>query len=314
MVECERKNIISSSDTARLLIEWREYLMAERGFGRNTVAAYCKDTDNFFAYLVKKKKSSDLTLLTLNDFRAYMRHLRIDKGLLKQSVARHISSLRAFFYFLARRHNIVVSSAQSIKTPKKPEILPRPIEFKHIHALIEKISTVNAAPWVKARDEAILYLLYGAGLRISEALGLRLRDFQSGADRLYIYGKGKKERVVPLFPEIKEKIAYYLSLQPFSLPKEGALFRGVKGGALQPRVFYDALEKAKFSAGLTEDVSPHMLRHSFATHLLARGGDLRLIQKALGHESLSATERYVKVTQSAALSAFKNAHPRGCEG
>jgi integrase/recombinase XerC len=199
-----------------------------------------------------------------------------------------------------------------VRTPKIGKTLPRPLAVaaaRRITATVE-LNDGTHAPWIDARDAAVLALLYGSGLRISEALGLTRADIASGRDAVTVTGKGRKQRMVPVLPQVQALIADYVKLCPYHLPPDGPLFVGAKGGPLSPRIVQLAMARLRGALGLPDTATPHALRHSFATHLLARGGDLRAIQELLGHASLATTQIYTEVDAERLIEAYRSAHPR----
>jgi len=230
-----------------------------------------------------------------------------------RSLMRQLAALRSFARHLEREGHGTASAFAAVRSPKAPRNLPRPLSAESAVAVTgtELRAGENRKPWILARDAAVLSLLYGAGLRISEALGLRRRDAPiHGTDAITVTGKGAKMRSVPVIPAIRRAVEEYLRLCPYGLPPEGPLFVGVRGGPLSPRIIQLAVEELRGALGLPDSATPHALRHSFATHLLARGGDLRGIQELLGHASLSTTQLYTKVDAARLMDAFEAAHPR----
>lgn len=253
-------------------------------------------------------KSADLSSLHVSDFRAFLSKRRKD-GLGPRSLARALSAVRSFFRFLDRHKGIRCEALAAVRTPKQPRSLPRPLSEDNARQVIDSIGDTAPEGWVAARDMAVLMLLYGGGLRISEALSLAAKDLNNG-DMLRVIGKRNKERLVPLLPIVRTAIDQYLALCPYSPKGDAPLFLGVRGGRLGPRAVQAAMRQARIALGLPESATPHALRHSFATHLLGAGGDLRTIQELLGHASLSSTQLYADVDSALLLKTFQNAHPR----
>ncbi len=295
------------------LREWKEYLQKERGYSPNTIRAYIKDVYDALVFFKTRCGIERFEQIEREHIRKRLQDNQTRAGLSKQSACRKLSALRSFQNFLELRGEAISPAVQAARAPKKPDLLPRPIRYDKLEAANEAIlcETDGEKRWVNLRDVAVSAFLYGCGLRISEALAITKGAYLQAKDTIYVTGKGKKQRIVPMIPEVKEKIDAYLHALPFRLSDHDPIFRGVKGGALNPRVYFKTLNEAGITAGISEKLTPHVLRHSFATHILETGGNLRVIQKLLGHESLSATERYTKVTPTAALKAFHNAHPRG---
>ena len=224
---------------------------------------------------------------------------------------RTLAGARAFARFLERNGKGSVGALSAVRAPKIGKTLPRPLAVSGARAVADPDIAAGDGrePWIHARDAAVLGLLYGCGLRISEALGLKRSEF-GARDVLTVIGKGRKQRMVPLIPAVAKLIADYVALCPYDLPEEGPLFVGAKGGPLSPRLVQLAMARLRGALGLPETATPHALRHSFATHLLARGGDLRSIQELLGHASLSTTQIYTEVDADRLIEAYRSAHPR----
>ncbi len=235
------------------------------------------------------------------DFRAYLA-ARAQDGIGRSSTARALSTLRGFFRFLDRRGFAKNAALAAVRTPKLPRSVPKPLSAEDARLALERIVALAEAPWIGQRDLAILTLLYGCGLRLSEALGLMRGEAPLEPGMLSITGKGRKTRLVP--------VAAYLALCPHRLAAKGPLFVGVRGGPLNPRLVQRQMQRLRALLGLPETATPHALRHSFATHLLAGGGDLRSIQELLGHASLSTTQRYTAVDAERLLAVYERAHPR----
>ncbi len=250
----------------------------------------------------------DLENLTTTDFRGYLAK-RHNDGLSRSSTARAVSTLRNFFKFLDRHELAHNAAIKAVKTPKLPRSIPKPLSEVEAREALLSIGDLHDTPWIAARDIAILTLLYGCGLRISEALNLNVEDVPDG-DAMVITGKGKKQRVVPVLPIVLDAIQYYLDLYPQRLKKNGPLFVGVQGKRVNSGVIQRQVRKLRAYLGLPASATPHALRHSFATHLLAGGGDLRTIQELLGHESLSTTQRYTEVDQARLIKVYRDSHPR----
>lgn len=298
------------------ILGWRQGLVGERRLSGNTLSAYDRDLRQFLAFLDTRRARptsvADLVALKPRDVRAFMAARRVD-GACGRTLMRSLAGLRSFARHLEREGHGSLAALGAVRSPKVERRLPRPLPLEAARA----ITTVDARlgedrePWILARDAAVLTLLYGAGLRISEALGLRRRDAPGpGIDALTVVGKGGKERMVPILPVVGRSIADYLDLCPHVLPADGLLFVGARGGPLSPRVIQYAVAGLRGALGLPDSATPHALRHSFATHLLGRQGELRAIQELLGHASLSSTQIYTKVDAARLMSAFDAAHPR----
>jgi integrase/recombinase XerC len=293
---------------------WLHNLGAERRMSPKTVEAYRRDVLQFLAFLAGHLGGAaslrDLAALTPADVRAFMAARR-GAGIGSRSLMRVLAGNRAFARFLERSGKGKVGALAAVRTPKIPKTLPRPLAGAAARRMTDPDLAAGDArePWIHARDAAVLALLYGCGLRISEALGLRRAD-TGAADALTVMGKGRKQRMVPLLPQVTKLIADYVALCPYDLAEDGPLFVGAKGGPLSPRLIQLAMARLRGALGLPETATPHALRHSFATHLLARGGDLRSIQELLGHASLSTTQIYTEVDADRLIEAYRSAHPR----
>jgi integrase/recombinase XerC len=291
------------------------YLGAERRLSPKTVEAYQRDVLQFLGFLAAHDGApaslSKLATLTPADVRAFMAARRAH-NVGSRSLMRALAGLRAFARFLERHGKGKVGALAAVRAPKLARTLPRPLAA----GAAKRVADPDVAagdgrePWVHARDAAVLALLYGSGLRISEALGLKRGDFDGGRDAVTVIGKGGKQRMVPVLSQVASLVAAYVALCPCELPDDGPLFVGTKGGALSPRIIQLAMARLRGALGLPESATPHALRHSFATHLLARGGDLRSIQELLGHASLATTQIYTEVDAERLLEAYRDAHPR----
>ena len=278
----------------------------------NTLTAYRHDITEFLAFLSDHNGGSGglgaIASLSQSDLRAWMAHART-RGLSARSLARALSAVKTFVAWVADREGVDATTILSARGPKYHRKLPRPLTVEGALDMIGRVGDQASEDWIAARDIAVLTLLYGCGLRISEALGL------TGAalplpDILRIRGKGDKERLVPTLPAAAEAVARYGALCPFDLNRTDALFRGARGGPLNPRLIALVMEKARMQLGLPSSATPHAMRHSFATHLLSAGGDLRAIQELLGHASLSTTQAYTAVDAARLMEVYEAAHPR----
>ncbi len=297
---------------------WLKHVGAERRMSPKTVEAYRRDALQFLHFLAEHLGGApslkQLAALTPADVRAFLAARRA-QNIGGRSLMRSLAGLRAFGRFLERNGKGKVGALAAVRAPKIARTLPRPLAVDAAKDMADPDSAAGdgRAPWIHARDAAALTLLYGCGLRISEALGLKRADVGSReimADVITVMGKGRKQRMVPLIPAVAKLIGAYIALCPFDLPDDGPLFVGAKGGPLSPRVVQLAMARLRGALGLPETATPHALRHSFATHLLARGGDLRSIQELLGHASLSTTQIYTAVDAERLIEAYRNAHPR----
>lgn len=302
---------MTPAPTPHLLERWRSHLADNRRRSLHTVRAYVATAERLVDFLGEHwgeaATAQRLGCATQSDLRAFLASRRGD-GLTNRSTARELSAIRAFLAFVASEAG-GDGTTPRIKGPRLKRSLPRPIAPDDIMALGDSLAGRNAAAWVKARDWAVLLLLYGAGLRISEATGLTAAVLPVG-ETLRIIGKGNKPRIVPLLPQLRDAITHYAALVPFPLEGNQPLFRGTRGGPLSPALVRRAMMNARRLLGLPEDATPHALRHSFATHLLAGGADLRSLQELLGHASLSSTQIYTQVDAAHLLDVYESAHPR----
>lgn len=302
------------SPAARDLIEhWLKHLSALGGMADNTLEAYRHDVLGFVAFMTghfgEATGLGPLKTLKPTDMRAWMAHERARK-VSARSLARELSAVKSFFRWFAERDGFDPTAVLATRSPKFQKKLPRPLAKDAAIAMIDTVEMQSPKDWISARDVAVVTLLYGCGLRISEALGLKAGDAPL-PDVLRITGKGGKERVVPVLDAAKRAVARYARLVPFQLDPDDALFRGVRGGVLSSRMIAKAMENARHQLGLPATATPHAMRHSFATHLLEAGGDLRAIQELLGHASLSTTQAYTAVDTARLMEVYANAHPRG---
>ena len=302
-----------AADTISALSRWRRYLETERRVSNHTLNAYGRDVGTFIVFLGSYKGTVVgprlLAGLQVRDFRAFLASRRND-GLSPQSTGRILSSIRNFYRYLARAEGIENDAIDAVQSPKKPHRVPRPLTEEAARSVIEVLPDFSDEDWVAARDIAVISLLYGCGLRIGEALALNKGD-QPKSDTMRVVGKRNKERVVPILPAVMLAIDDYTKKCPYHLPPDGPLFVGKRGGRLNPRVIQGAMQKARIALALPETATPHALRHSFATHLLSRGGDLRTIQELLGHSDLKATQVYTEVDSARLKDVYDQAFKRG---
>jgi integrase/recombinase XerC len=308
---------VLAADDARFAAQrWYDWLAKEKRYSRHTLRAYGQDIAGFFAFMAEHlggpASIADLSSLRPADFRAYLNRRRMD-GLEATSLARSLSTVRGFFRRLQREGHSISAAASLIRTPKRKQSLPKPLSQPAALQIIEQAESAHAEPWLQARDAALLLLLYGAGLRLGEAIGLNGRDRPRG-DSLTVTGKGNKQRLLPILPVVREAIEAYAKLCPYAITADGPLFFGARGKRLDPAIMQKAMRDARRALLLPETATPHALRHSFATHLLGGGGDLRTIQELLGHASLSTTQRYTDVDAEALLKVYEGAHPRATMG
>jgi integrase/recombinase XerC len=306
---------IIAPDVAAEISRWLGHLGAERRLSPKTLEAYRRDVGQFLGFLAGHLGGAPslkhLAKLTPADVRAYMAARR-SEGLGSRSLMRALAGARSFARYLERNGKGKVGALSAVRTPKLARTLPKPLPVSAARRVTDADLRAgeNREPWILARDAAVLALLYGAGLRVSEALGLRRREFDAKRDAITVTGKGNKTRMVPLLPQVAALIADYLALCPFEAEADAPLFAGARGGPLSARVVQLAMARLRGALGLPDSATPHALRHSFATHLLARGGDLRAIQELLGHASLSTTQIYTAVDAERLLDVYASTHPR----
>ncbi|MEL7107223.1 MAG: tyrosine recombinase XerC [Pseudomonadota bacterium] len=295
------------------LSDWLSGLGALRGRSAATQNAYRADLSRFFAFL-KDYHGGDaggaapLARLTTQDMRAWMAHER-SRGLGARSLARALSAVKSFVSWLAERDGFDPTAVLAVRAPKFTQGLPRPLAVPSAEAVLAQVESQASDDWTAARDVAVLTLLWGCGLRISEALGLT-GDMLPLRDTVVIRGKGDKERMVPVIAPARVAMEAYLAITPYPPEPGSPVFRGARGGVLSPRVIQKAMAEARAALGLPATATPHAMRHSFATHLLDAGGDLRAIQELLGHASLSTTQAYTAVDTARLMDVYKAAHPR----
>ena len=300
------------SEVERQIAGWQRDLGAVRRLAPNTLEAYGRDLGQFLGFLASHT-GGPVSLATLGamrgaDVRAFMAMRRGD-DVSSRSLARALSAIKSFFRFLEREGVLSTEALNVIKAPKQGRPLPRALTVGEARGAIAATAELEERPWVAARDMAVLSLCYGAGLRISEALALTRADLEG--EVLRVTGKGGKTRMVPLIAAVRASVETYLGICPFKLGPSQPLFRGVRGGVLSPRLIQMRVAQLRGALGLPPSATPHALRHSFATHLLGRGGDLRAIQELLGHASLSTTQVYTAVDTERLLESYRAAHPRG---
>lgn len=294
------------------LAHWLATQKSLDGAAENTLIAYRGDLVDFLAFMTTHHGAPQglgaLRQISVADMRAWMASQRA-QGVAARSLARKLSAVKSFYRWLAEREGFEPTAVLSTRAPKFRKKLPRPLDETAARRMIETVELQSQTDWVAARDVAVLTLLYGCGLRISEALGLRQGDAPLPAV-LRILGKGGKERVVPVLPVARAAVETYRALCPHSGTRDDPLFRAVRGGALAPRTIQKVTAQAREQLGLPASATPHALRHSFATHLLAAGGDLRAIQELLGHASLSTTQAYTAVDTARLMEIYARTHPR----
>ncbi|MEA2992023.1 MAG: integrase/recombinase XerC [Alphaproteobacteria bacterium] len=304
-------------DVAAQVARWLAHLGAERRMSPKTLEAYQRDVNQFLGFLAEHLGGApslkQLAKITPQDVRAFMAGRRAS-GIGGRSLMRNLAGARSFARFLERNGKGKVAALAAVRAPKISKSLPKPLAAAAAKRMTETDLRAGEErePWIFARDAAALALLYGSGLRISEALGLKRGDVSApgAGDAITVLGKGGKSRMVPVLPQVLELIAEYVSLCPYDLPPNGPLFVGARGGTLSPRILQLTMARLRGGLGLPDSATPHALRHSFATHLLARGGDLRAIQELLGHASLSTTQIYTEVDTARLIEVYRNTHPR----
>lgn len=302
---------MTEPDAAQLLQEWLAVLRHQRRLSPHTLRAYGDDASRFVEFLSGHVGGS-VTAGALNslrpaDIRAFLTLRRAD-GLGPRGVQRAVAALRSFFRHLERSGVASSAAVQAVRSPKMPHTLPRPLGERDALRVMTEAGD-NRRKWIAARNTALITLLYGTGLRISEALSLRRSDVPL-ADRITVIGKGRKERVVPVIDAVRDATAAYVRVCPFDAGKNGPLFISIKGAAMTAREAQRIMQDLRSRLGLPPSATPHALRHSFATHLLQNGGDLRAVQELLGHASLSTTQKYTEVEERRVMAIYESAHPR----
>ncbi|MEP2531971.1 tyrosine recombinase XerC [Shimia sp.] len=278
----------------------------------NTLTAYRGDVVEFLVFMTGHKGGpqgiAPLTDLSVSDMRSWMAHARAG-GLGARSLSRKLSAVKSFYRWLAEREDFDPTAVLSARAPKYQRKLPRPLPEDAARAVLETVELQSDKSWIGARDTAVMTLLYGCGLRISEALGLKVKDAPLPVS-LRIVGKGGKERLIPVIDAARDAVQSYLRLCPYAADPDSPLFRGARGGALSARQIQKTMERTRMQLGLPATATPHAMRHSFATHLLAAGGDLRAIQELLGHASLSTTQTYTEVDAARLMEVYNRTHPK----
>jgi len=299
------------------MARWLSHLGTERRLSPKTLEAYGRDLrqclDFLCAHWGERVTLERFAALEATDIRAFMAMRRAD-DIAGRSLMRALAGLRSFGRFLEREGKGKVGALSAIRAPKVAKSLPKPLPMASAKRLADADERAGEEreSWILARDAAVMALLYGSGLRISEALGLKRREVPrpGEGDVLVVTGKGNKTRMVPVLQNVLELVQEYVAMCPYSLPAEGPIFVGARGGPLSPRIIQLAMERLRGALGLPDSATPHALRHSFATHLLSRGGDLRAIQELLGHSSLSTTQVYTGIDSARLLEVYASAHPR----
>ncbi|MDR3375270.1 MAG: tyrosine recombinase XerC [Ancalomicrobiaceae bacterium] len=307
--------VFAAPDLAAAIADWQRFLAAERRYSSATLEAYERDIRQFLQFLsVHMGETPTVRLLSEvrpADLRGFLASRR-GVGVAARSLGRQLAGIRSLVKFLEKRGEANGATYSATRSPKAKKSLPKALAVDEALKVVDADASLSEEPWIAARDAAVLSLLYGAGLRISEALSLTRAAAPIGEARmLRITGKGGKTRLVPILPKVAAAIEAYIALCPWPLGSSDPLFRGEKGGPLSPRMIQRAIEAMRGSLGLAETATPHALRHSFATHILSDGGDLRTIQELLGHASLSTTQVYTHVDAARLIEVYRATHPRG---
>lgn len=303
---------LCAGDLADALDHWGQWLRVEKNLSRHTLRAYGGDVGHFINFLFDHKGKNpglnDLSDVSLRDFRAWMARKAMD-GASNASRARSLSGIKNLLSWLDKQGVMHNAAIKTVRTPKIAHKLPRPLHEKQAREVIENAGIAEKQDWIGARNMALFTLLYGCGLRIDEALSLNIGDLPRDGV-LRVVGKGRKERMVPVLPIVEKSLKEAVAQSPFSGEKTTPIFRGTRGGRLHQGVAQRAMREIRVMLGLPDNATPHALRHSFATHLLQNGANLREIQELLGHASLSTTQRYTEINAEELLKIYKAAHPR----
>lgn len=304
--------IIIEQKLQKIIEKYLTFLKIEKRLAKNTVIAYQNDLNSFIQLMSEimgqKITTTNIEKISLNNFRQWIILLK-EHDFSSSSIIRATSSIKNFFLFLENRHQIINTNIKNLKSIKSEKTLPRAIDKIDIDSIIISIKEFNKYEWCNKRDLALLTLIYGAGLRISESLNITKKNIIN-QNNLYIVGKGGKERIIPILPIIKDRIKDYLEYCPFDIKENEEIFKGIRGGKYHAALFQKLIQNIRNYLNLPGNTTPHSLRHSFATHLLESGGDLRSIQELLGHKSLSTTRRYSKIDKNRLFKIYEKAHPR----
>jgi len=294
------------------LQSWLDGQRALNGASENTLDAYSRDVAGFLTFMTEHKGEaqglSPLSKISVGDMRSWMAFTR-GKDVGPRSLARKLSAVKSFYRWLSDREGFEPTAVLATRSPKFQKKLPRPLSKDAARDVIDAVDLQSDTPWISARDQAVVTLLYGCGLRISEALSLTGSHLPL-EETLRIIGKGGKERIVPVLPAARDAVVHYAKICPFPIEAGTALFLGKRGGKLNPRMVQKVMERTRMQLGLPATATPHAMRHSFATHLLNAGGDLRAIQELLGHASLSTTQAYTAVDTTHLMDVYARAHPK----
>ena len=301
-----------NEDTLALIQGWHRYLKSEKGYSSHTLTGYGHDIATFLTFLASYRDEvitpQLFGKLHIRDFRSFLAN-RKNAGLSSRSLNRCLSSVRNFYRYLSRHKNIENDAIYALQGPKTPHKVPRPLSIEGAKTVMETVGELSENDWVSLRDTAVISLLYGCGLRINEALSLNTEERPMG-DTMRIIGKRGKERIVPILPAVRNAVDTYISACPYDLEANTALFRGARGSRLNARMIQLAMQKVRAAFSLPDNATPHALRHSFATHLLSNGGDLRTIQELLGHADLSSTQVYTEVDGARLMDVYDKAFKR----
>ena len=296
----------------RALSDWIDWLKHEKRSSPHTLDHDSRDIAAFLTFFTDHLGFTpglrDLAQLRAVDFRSWLARLGQD-GKSRATIARRFSTLRTFYKYLERQGVLTNAAVHAVRTPKLPKSLPKALSVEDALEAVEMAADLADEPWVGKRNRALMMMLYGCGLRIAEALDLNVKDIPEG-DVIVVTGKGNKQRVVPVLPQVAKAIASYVKMCPYPMTPTSPLFLGVRGKRLQAGVVQAMVREVRGYLGLPASATPHALRHSFATHLLAGGGDLRTIQELLGHASLSTTQRYTDVDAARLQAVYSHTHPR----
>jgi integrase/recombinase XerC len=293
---------------SKVIERWIDYLEIQRKYSHHTINSYLSDLKFFLEFFSNPNISlQNLDDLEIRDFRNFFSH-RAKGNIQKVSIAREESAIRNFFKWMNNNKILQNTAIFQLSSPKLPKVLPRSVDVETIFELIDAATDDCSEPWIGLRDKAFFTLLYGCGLRISEAVSLNVGDITDN-DFLKVRGKGNKDRYIPILPVVVDSINKYKASCPYNLSDKDALFLGAKGERLSPRIIQRKLQKMRVEMNLPSNITPHALRHSFATHLLAQGSDLRSIQELLGHSSLNSTQRYTEVNLDKIQKEYKKAFP-----
>lgn len=306
-------SFLPHSSVTSVMNDWRMWLEHERRFSAHTVDAYLHDLHACLHFMMAHHNTSlsltELLALSIQDFRAWLAY-RHQEHFDVASSARALSALRSFFRYLVKKEGHIHTAIFQVRSPKQKQLLPKALTVPDALQAARSIADMAKSPWLGLRDTALLMLIYGCGLRIAEALSLPRSCITPGIDYIQVMGKRQKERMVPLLPVVREALEAYLKACPYHVAPDAPLFVGARGGTFHAATFNRQVRHLRRYLGLPENTTPHAFRHSFATHLLSGGVDLRTIQELLGHASLSSTERYTQVDTDTLLRVYHNAHPR----